>query len=301
MRRLEEEVADLLGCAAALWVPSGSMGNAIALMLHLRRGDRYLAPEHAHVIGSELGTAAWLAQGMPDPLPHDAGPGRPTSATVRAAIGGTAPYFALRPTLLCIENTHNFAGGTVVPEAEWSALVATARDLTLMVHLDGARVWNAAVALGVPVHRLAAGADTVQVCLSKGLGAPVGSLLAADADRIAEARRVRKMLGGGVRQGGVLAAAGLVALRGIDRLADDHADAHRLATGLRERGWKVNDPETNIVLAEVADPAVTVQQLAQQGIGAVVAAGRVRFVTHRDVDATDIETVLERVTGIEPA
>ena len=279
----------------------GSMGNAIALMLHLRRGDRYLAPEHAHVIGSELGTAAWLAQGMPDPLPHDAGPGRPTSATVRAAIGGTAPYYALRPTLLCIENTHNFAGGTVVPEAEWSALVATARDLTLMVHLDGARVWNAAVALGVPVHRLAAGADTVQVCLSKGLGAPVGSLLAADADRIAEARRVRKMLGGGVRQGGVLAAAGLVALRGIDRLADDHADAHRLATGLRERGWKVNDPETNIVLAEVADPAVTVQQLAQQGIGAVVAAGRVRFVTHRDVDATDIETVLERVTGIEPA
>ena len=301
MRRLEEEVADLLGCAAALWVPSGSMGNVIALMLHLRRGDRYLAPEHAHVIGSELGTAAWLAQGMPDPLPHDAGPGRPTADTVRAAAGGAAPYYALRPTLLCIENTHNFAGGAVVPQAEWSALATTARDLGLAVHLDGARVWNAAVALGVPVNRLTADADTVQVCLSKGLGAPVGSVLAADAARIAEARRVRKMLGGGVRQGGVLAAAGLVALRGIDRLADDHANAERLATGLCELGWRVNEPETNIVLAEVADPVATVQQLTERGIGAVIAAGRVRFVTHRDVVATDIETVLERVTGIEPA
>ncbi|HEY5853046.1 MAG TPA: GntG family PLP-dependent aldolase [Aldersonia sp.] len=309
MRRLEEEVAGLLGCEAAVWVPSGSMGNAIALMLHLRRGDRYLAPEHAHVIGSELGTAAWLAQGMPHPLPHDAGPGRPTAETVRAAVGGAAPYYALTPSLLCIENTHNFAGGAVVPEAEWSALVTTAHDLGLRVHLDGARVWNAAVAHGVPLHRLADGADTVQVCLSKGLGAPVGSVLAADAARIKDARRIRKMLGGGVRQGGVLAAAGLVALRGIERLADDHTNAQRLATGLREQGWQVNDPETNIVLADTedtADPAATVHRLAEQGIGAVIAAGRVRFVTHRDVDASEIEAVLERVTvervtGIEPA
>ena len=202
MRRLEEEVANLLGCAAALWVPSGSMGNAIALMLHLRRGDRYLAPEHAHVIGSELGTAAWLAQGMPDPLPQDAGPSRPTAATVRAAIGDTAPYYALRPTLLCIENTHNFAGGAVVPQAEWSALAATARDLGLAVHLDGARVWNAAVAIDVPVHTLAAGADTVQVCLSKGLGAPVGSVLAAT--RNASPRRAGSArCSAGDAQGGV--------------------------------------------------------------------------------------------------
>ena len=295
MALLEERVADLLGFEAALWVPSGSMGNIIALMLHLQRGDRFLAPEHAHVLGSELGTAAWLAGGMPEALAHDGGPGRPLASTVTAKAGGAGPYFALRTTLLSLENTHNFAGGTVFGPTEWSELVAAGRDSGLKIHLDGARLWNAAVALDVPIASLTTGADTVQVCLSKGLGAPVGSMLVSDAARIHEARRVRKMLGGGVRQGGVLAAAGLVALDRIGDLAEDHANASTLAHGLRDRGWDVAEPQTNIVLAAVADPVRTVTELADQGIAAVTVAGKVRFVTHRDVSAADIDEVLERL------
>ncbi|WP_068278525.1 threonine aldolase family protein [Aldersonia kunmingensis] len=295
MARLEERVAELVGLPASLWVPSGTMGNLIALMLHLRRGDRFLAPEHAHVLGSELGTAAWIANGMPEALPHDAGPGRPTPDTVRRVAGGAGPYYTLTTRLLCLENSHNFSGGAVIPQDEWTALGAAARDSGLLVHLDGARIWNAAVALDVSPSALAAGADTVQVCLSKGLGAPVGSVLASDADRIAEARRIRKMLGGGVRQGGVLAAAGLVAVGSIDRLADDHANATRLAAGLRELGFDALEPDTNIVLVDLPNPVAAATRLAALGIGASVTAGKLRFVTHRDASAGDIETVLRAI------
>ena len=291
MAALEERVAAMLGYEAGLWVPSGTMGNTIALMMHLQRGDSFLAPEHAHVLGSELGTAAWLAQGMPQVLPHDAGPGRPTPAAV-AAASGAGPYYTLHPRLLCLENSHNFAGGSVVDAEEWNALLKAGRDAGLLVHLDGARVWNAAVALGVPVSELTRGADTVQVCLSKGLGAPVGSMLVSDTARIGEARRIRKMLGGGVRQGGVLAAAGLVALDNIDSLAGDHANARLLADGLRERGWTVEPPETNIVLAR---SGVSVADLAELGIAAVTVTGKTRFVTHRDVCRADIEEALGRL------
>ena len=175
---------------------------------------------------------------------------------------------------------------------EWNALLKAGRDAGLLVHLDGARVWNAAVALGVPVSELTRGADTVQVCLSKGLGAPVGSMLVSDTARIGEARRIRKMLGGGVRQGGVLAAAGLVALDNIDSLAGDHANARLLADGLRERGWTVEPPETNIVLAR---SGVSVADLAELGIAAVTVTGKTRFVTHRDVCRADIEEALGRL------
>lgn len=298
MAALEERVAALLGFEAALWVPSGSMGNIIALMLHLRRGDRFLAPEHAHVLGSELGTAAWLAGGMPHPLPHDGGPGRPSAATVRAAAGGAGPYYTLTTRLLALENSHNFAGGTVFGPQEWTQLVAAAKDNGLLVHLDGARLWNAAVAQEVPLSSLTRGADTVQVCLSKGLGAPVGSMFVSDAARVREARRVRKMLGGGVRQGGVLAAAGLIALDRIDDLALDHHNAALLARGLRERGWTVADPDTNIVLAETPDPAATVTESAAAGVAAVTVAGKVRFVTHRDVSTADIEEALARLSPV---
>ena len=159
MRALEERVAGLLGTAAALWVPSGTMGNLIALMLHLKRGDRFLAPRGAHVLNHELGSAAWLAGGMPDPLDWDAGPGRPTAEAVRAQARITGAYDALHTTLLCLENTHNGAGGAVVPPHEHAQLAAAAKELGLRVHLDGARLWNAAAALGVPTKALTVGVE----------------------------------------------------------------------------------------------------------------------------------------------
>ncbi|GGM47021.1 threonine aldolase [Longimycelium tulufanense] len=298
MRELEERVAKVLGVEAALWVPSGCMGNLVALLAHLRRGDRFLAPRGAHVLENELGTPAWLAGGMPEALPWDPGPGRVSADAVRAAAGVPGPYYTLRSTLLCLENTHNAAGGVVLPPEEQTELVATAAGCGLRVHLDGARLWNAAVALGVAPATLTVGADTVQVCLSKGLGAPVGSLVAGSADFVTEARRLRKMLGGGVRQGGVLAAAGLVALERIDDLAEDHANAARLAEGLAELGWEVTPPQTNIVLARVSDPAALLGQLTDAGVLAAPMAGNIRFVTHRDVGRRSIDEALRRIRAV---
>jgi threonine aldolase len=232
---------------------------------------------------------------MPEPLVWDGGPGRPTAGTIRAAAGTPGPYFTLRTTLLCLENTHNSAGGAVTPPDEHCQLVAAAKDCGLAVHLDGARIWNAAVALGIPPAALTIGVQTVQACLSKGLGAPVGSVVAGSVEFVAQARRLRKALGGGVRQGGVLAAAGLVALDRIDELAADHENAAALAGGLAELGWQVTTPTTNILLASVPDVAVAVAQLTELGVLAAGMAGQVRFVTHRDVSSSDIAEVLRRV------
>jgi threonine aldolase len=299
MRQLEERVADVLGTEDALWTPTGSMANLIALMHHLDRGDAFLAPAGAHVLDAELGTAAWLAGGMPRPLEHDAGPGKVSPVAVRRAAGAPGPYFTLRTTLLCLENTHNSAGGTVTAPEEHASLAAAARAAKLKVHLDGARLWHAAVALGVPPRTLTVGADTVQVCLSKGLGAPMGSMVAGSAEFAEEARRLRKMLGGGVRQGGVVAAAGLLALDRVDRLAEDHERARTLAAGLRERGWQVGVPETNIVLVSVADLGGTLYRLESAGVRATPMAGQVRFVTHADLTDADIATALDRIGPVE--
>lgn len=296
VRALEERAAAVLGMSAALWTPSGTMANLIALSVHLSRGDRFLAPANSHVLTNELGSAAWFASGMPEPLNHDAGPGRPTVSTVRTAVGPRdVPYFMLRSTLLCLENTHNAAGGAIVPPDEHAQLVATARDCGLTVHLDGARIWNAATALGLPPAALTVGVDSVSACFSKGLGAPVGSVVAGSEDFVEQARRVRHMLGGGVRQGGVLAAACQVALERVGTLADDHANARTLADGLREYGWEVSEPETNIVLARVADVERSLGWLHSLGIHALPMAGMVRFVTHRDVSAADVEEALHRI------
>jgi threonine aldolase len=295
LARLEERVADLLAMEAALWVPSGCMGNLIALMLHLRRGDRFLAPAQAHVLGSELGTGAWLAGGMPEALPWEGGPGRPTPAQVTKAAGSPGPYYTLRTRLLCLENTHNFAGGTVTPQPEQRALVAAARAAQLAVHLDGARLWHAAVALGTQLSALTEGVDTVQVCLSKGLGAPMGSLLCGPTSAMAEARRLRKMLGGGVRQGGVMGAAGLVALDYLPRLAEDHAKTRRLADGLRGFGIAAPVPETNILLVPVPDAAAARAALEGVGVRALPVGSAIRFIPHRDLTLADIEEALRRM------
>jgi len=301
LARLEARVAELLGMEAALWVPSGCMGNLIALMLHLKRGDRFLAPAQAHVLGSELGTGAWLAGGMPEALAWEGGPGRPTPAQVTKAAGNPGPYYTLRTTLLCLENTHNFAGGTVTPLAEHRALVAAAKSAKLAVHLDGARVWHAAAALDLPPAALTEGADTVQVCLSKGLGAPMGSLLGGSKALIAEARRVRKMLGGGVRQGGIVGAAGLVALAYLPRIAEDHAKIRRLAEGLRAFEIAAPVPETNILLVPVPDAAAALVALEAAGVRALPVGPAIRFIAHRDLAMADIEEALRRIEPLAPA
>jgi threonine aldolase len=296
MRALENRAAKILGMPAALWTPSGTMANLIALSVHLKRGDRFLAPRGAHVLTNELGSPAWLAGGMPEPLEHDAGPGRPTQKTLAAAIeapGG--PYYALRTTLLCLENTHNSAGGAITPPDEHAQLLATAKQAGLKVHLDGARIWHASVALGVPPAALTVGVDSVSACFSKGLGAPVGSVVAGSLDFVEKARRMRQMLGGGVRQGGVLAAACLVGLNRIASLSEAHEAAQRLAQGLGEFGWEVTEPQTNIVLAGVPDIPATLKQLASLGVLAMPMAGKIRFVTHRDLSTTDVEDALRRI------
>ena len=295
MARLEDRVADLLGVEAALWVPSGCMGNLIGLMLHLKRGDRFLAPAQAHVLGSELGTAAWLAGGMPEALAWEGGPGRPTPAQVTKAAGSPGPYYTLQTKLLCLENTHNFAGGTVTSQADHRALVGAAKAARLLVHLDGARVWHAAVAQKVAPSALTEGVDTVQVCLSKGLGAPMGSLLCGSKPAMAEARRLRKMLGGGVRQGGVVAAAGLVALDYLPRLDEDHAKIRRLAEGLRGFGLAAPVPETNILLVPVPDAAKALGALEAVGVRALPVGSALRFIAHRDLTSADMEEALGRL------
>ncbi|MCR6486975.1 aminotransferase class I/II-fold pyridoxal phosphate-dependent enzyme [Amycolatopsis sp. OK19-0408] len=292
---LEERAAHVLGMPAALWVPSGTMANLIALSLHLERGDRFLATRGAHVLTNELGSGAWLAGGMPDILEHDGGPGRPSPDALAAAIGRPGPYFTLRTKLLCLENTHNAAGGAVTPPDEHAQLLSVAKEAGLTVHLDGARLWQAAVALEVPPAALTVGVDSVSACFSKGLGAPVGSVVAGSANFVERARRMRQMLGGGVRQGGVLAAACLVALDRLPELAETHENARRLAEGLREHGWPTNVPDTNIVLAEVPDIPTALSWLDSLGVRAVPMEGKVRFVTHRDVSATDVEEAVRRI------
>jgi threonine aldolase len=292
---LEERAAHVLGMPAALWVPSGTMANLVALSLHLRRGDRFLATRGAHVLANELGSAAWLAGGMPEPVEHDGGPGRPSPDGLAAAIGRPAPYFPLRTSLLCLENTHNAAGGAVTPPDEHAQLLSVAKEAGLAVHLDGARIWHAAIALEVPPAALTVGVDSVSACFSKGLGAPVGSVVAGSAEFVRDARRIRQMLGGGVRQGGILAAACLVALDRVPELAESHENAQRLAEGLREHGWPTAEPDTNIVLAEVPDSLAAQRWLDSLGIHAIAVSGRVRFVTHRDLSAADVEETLRRL------
>ena len=298
LARLEARVAELLGLESALWVPSGSMGNLIALMLHLERGDRFLAPAGAHVLESELGTAAWLAGGMPEALPWDGGPGRPSPAQVTKTAGRPGPYFTLRAKLLCLENTHNAAGGTVTPPDAHAALVQAARAAGLLVHLDGARLWHAAAALGCRLDALTRGADTAQVCLSKGLGAPVGSIVCGGRDAMKAARRLRKMLGGGVRQGGILGAAGLVALDYLPRLPEDHAKAQALASGLRALGFSLETPQTNILRVHLPDVGQAIEGLRAINVLVTPSGDAVRFVTHRDLGEAEVRDALARIATV---
>lgn len=290
VNQLESEGAAALGQEAALFVPSGTMANQVAIHVHCRPGDELICEERSHVYMFEGGSAARLSGTQVRPLRAD--DGFPAPEAVRTAVRANDVHQA-RSRLLVLENTHNLAGGRVLAHERFESLVATARACGLCVHVDGARLANAAVALRVPMARLARGVDSVTLCLSKGLGAPVGSLVAGSRAFVGEARRVRKAFGGGMRQAGVLAAAGLLALRdGPALLATDHARAAALAEALAALpGLRPIRPETNIVMVDVdgARARALIDALARASVRALaIGEGRVRFVTHRDLDDTAV-------------
>jgi threonine aldolase len=302
VNRLEARAAEVLGMEAALFVPSGTMGNAIAIRILTQRGDEVLVERRSHVVRYELSGMSVLSGVLPRMA--DAPGGHLTPEHVRAAVAPRA-YYKSDVSLVVLENTHNLGGGTVQRVEEVQAVVSAARECGFRVHLDGARIWNAAVALGVPPSALAKGVDTVMSCLSKGLCAPVGSVLASSRERIEEARRARKLLGGGMRQAGILAAAGLVALDTlVPRLAEDHANARLLADALgRGGGVRVAPVETNIVVATLAGRTApdVVGVLRREGVLAnAMDASTIRLVTHREVSREDCEraaVAIERALG----
>jgi threonine aldolase len=291
VNRLQAHAAELLGFEAALFVPSGVMGNEIAIRLLTEPGQEVLAEERSHVVQFELAGMAVLSGVMPRVVPGEGG--RLTPASIRRALVPPL-YYRSEVGLVVLENTHNLAGGTVYTVEQTREVMAECGRASLKIHVDGARLWNAAVALGVAPKKLAEGADTVMVTLSKGLCAPVGSLLLSSKERIQRARRIRKQLGGGMRQAGILAAAGLVALETmIPRLAQDHEHAHLLGDALaRCPGVRVAPVMTNIVVAllEQRGAEETVSALAARGILApAMDATTLRLVTHRDVGRADCE------------
>lgn len=296
IRALEERAAQLFGKEAALLVFSATMSNVVSVLSQTRRGQALILEASSHIYNNEGGFLSALG-GLTPRLVHGRR-GRMTPEQVEAAA---PPPAVLHPqaSLLCLENTHNAAGGCCLGVARTEALAEKARSLGLAIHLDGARIFNASVAMDVPVSRLAAPVDSVTVCLTKGLGCPVGAITLGSQDFIQEARRWRQVVGGGMRQAGVVAAAGLVALDTmVERLAEDHRNAKRLALLLAEAGLILDPPleevETNILFAQVPeglmDPAAFVEGLRREGVVVNPAKDRrVRFITHHDVSARDIE------------
>lgn len=301
VNRLQEMAATMLGKEAALLTTSGTQSNLIAMMTHCRRGNEVIVGEEAHIPSFEAG-GAWALASLGLRLVRTDAKGRLDLAHVRASIRPDNEHFP-RTGLICVENTHNRSGGTVQNEEDLAAVRDLADKHGLPVHMDGARIFNAAVKLGVPVASLAAYADSVCFSLSKGLGCPVGSLLCGSREFIAEARRNRKMLGGGMRQAGVLAAAGVYALENmIDRLAEDHENAQLAAEGLASiPGVELTPPpETNLVYFTVAgaDSRRIERELCDAGVLCFDEGGRIRWVTHYGIERGDIEEALVRTRRV---
>jgi threonine aldolase len=292
VNRLQEAFAALLGKEASVFVPSGTMANQLALRILAPAGSAVLCGRRQHLVVREAGAAGMNAGAQLVTFDDADGTLDPTALARWAA---DARHGWTAPSAVFVEDSHGEVGGRVWPLARLHEVAAVG----LPVHLDGARLWNAAVASGDPPARRAAAATTVTACLSKGLGAPVGSLLAGPSDLIAAARVERKRLGGAMRQVGILAAAGLVALERIDRLAEDHARARRLAAAAADRWPGSVDPalvDTNIVRAEVPSPAAVLRHLADRGVLALPGGATVvRFVTHADVDEADIDRAVAAI------
>lgn len=297
VNELQSEAARLLGFEAGLFMPSGTMTNQVAIATHTARGQEVIMPEGAHIYEWELGMMAAFSGVVPRFVPAPLG--APDPQNVRAAVRHSVHQ---SPSgLIVLENTHNKAGGTVVSPEVTRAVRAVADEEGLPLHLDGARVMNAAVALNVPVNHLTGCFDSVSLCLSKGLGAPVGSVLVGSRDFIGRAHRYRKMLGGGMRQAGILAAAGLVALReGPGKLAEDHRRARELAAALVGAGFAVDlaTVQTNMVYARVQDAQRRVDAWAAQGVRAgAMGENSVRFVLHQQIGDGQLARAIEVLTA----
>lgn len=296
VNRLQDMVAERLGKEAALFVPSGTMSNQLAIRIHTEPGDEVVCEASCHIVNYESGATAALSGANLRTLPGRRGvlDGNDIRNAVRSHY-----YWEPRQRVLCLENTHNKAGGTVYPMDRLEDAVGAAREAGFTCHLDGARLWNAAVASGICEADWAAPFDTVSVCLSKGLGAPVGSLLVGHAEGIRRAHRYRKMFGGGMRQVGILAAAGIHALtHNRDRLTEDHAHARRLAEGLAALpgvSVDLDSVETNIVMFNVDRDAVQLVDACKSRGVALSPFGpyTIRATTHKDVSAGEVETALD--------
>ena len=300
VNRLEARAAEVIGKEAALFVPTGSMGNTIGIKLSTRHGEEVICDHRGHLLDWELSMIAWFSGCLLRPVPTP--DGILTWDRLAPYLRASGPHHA-PTTCIEIENTHNMAGGTVYPLDVLDDLAAQARARGIRIHLDGARLFNAAVATGVPVARLAAGADTVMFCLSKALGAPVGSMLAGSRADMDQARLYRKRLGGGMRQAGVLAAAGLIALEQMPaRLAEDHAHARLLASGLQALGFDPGPVPTNIVIFDLEGRMAAdtfLAELRRRGVlGSSAGGNRIRLVTHFDVTRADCEAALEAIREV---
>lgn len=300
VNRLEARAAQIFNKEAALFVPTGTMGNTIAIKLHTRHGEEVACDSRSHIIDWELSMMAWFAGCIPRSIPT--ADGILTWSAIEPALRAFGPHNA-PTTLISLENTHNVAGGTVYPVETLDEIGFEAHKRGLKLHIDGARIFNASAALNTPVSRIAQAADTIMFCLSKGLGAPIGSLLVASAVNIAQARLYRKRLGGGMRQAGILAAAGLVALEESPaKLNDDHANARYLADELATiPGLRVatKGVQTNIVLFDISELGCSTSDfsaaLKAQGVLANgIANGVMRMVTHLDVSREHCQIAVEK-------
>jgi threonine aldolase len=306
VNRLQELAAEIFEKEAAIFVPTGSMGNQTAVKLHTRPGQEVVIEERGHIFNFEMATMAAFSGCVARPVHSNDGSGILTWEEIAGAIRANAAYYVAPTGLIAIENSHNLAGGSVMTRARAEEICEGAHAMKLPVHLDGARIFNSATAQNESVANLARPADSVMFCLSKGLGAPVGSMLLGTKAFIDEARAVRKMLGGGMRQAGVLAAAGLIALQETPkRLHEDHENARRLAEGLAELPGVKIDPEkvvTNIVIFDVAETGQAADAIcAQLRELNVLASGfgtSIRMVTHYDVSRADIETALRELRSV---
>jgi threonine aldolase len=307
VNRLQERAAEIFEKEAAIFVPTGSMGNQVAIKLHTRPGTEIVIEERGHILNYEMATMAAVSGTLARPVRTADGSGILAWSDIETGLHANSPYYVAPTSLIVIENSHNFAGGACYTRERTEEICNRSHALGIPVHLDGARIFNAAAALGESVATLARPVDSVMFCLSKGLGAPIGSMLLGKKAFIDEARSWRKRLGGGMRQVGVLAAAGLVALEeSPPRLLEDHANARRLAEGVAEIDGVAIDPEsvrTNIVIFDVSGTGLAAADICQKlraehGVLAVPFPPTIRFVTHYDVSREDIERALRALRTV---